>query len=290
MTASAMLRDRLRTFGKDVVDGFFEVSHNGFALVGLIFAFGLLVLATRPDLRDVGEIRLMGWLQQRQSDLRGIPVDAVAVERATATDPKQLPERQAAVAFWISKKYRVAPEPVGALVAEAYELGTRVRLDPTLILAVMAIESGFNPFAQSHMGAQGLMQVMTRVHSEKFEGFGGNYAAFDPRSNLRVGVKILKECIARAGSIEGGLKQYVGATTPDDGGYAAKVIAEHSRLRQVADNPQQPPPALPPATPVVPVVKSPADEPVPLAVTASPDPAKPVKPAAADKLASADGS
>jgi soluble lytic murein transglycosylase-like protein len=66
----------------------------------------------------------------------------------------------------------------------------------------MAIESSFNPFAQSPVGAQGLMQVMTRVHDDKYEAFGGTHAAFDPMTNLRVGVQVLKECIARAGSLQ----------------------------------------------------------------------------------------
>jgi hypothetical protein len=114
-------------------------------------------------------------------------------------------------------------------------VGARVKLDPTLILAIMAIESGFNPFAQSPVGAQGLMQVMTRVHTEKYEDFGGQLAAFDPLANLRVGVKVLQECIARAGSLEGGLKFYVGAANLEsDGGYTAKVLAEHQRLLRVA--------------------------------------------------------
>jgi hypothetical protein len=104
-----------------------------------------------------------------------------------------------------------------------------------LILAIMAIESGFNPFAQSAVGAQGLMQVMTKIHSDKYEGFGGKLAAFDPISNLRVGVKVLQECVSRAGSVEGGLKLYVGAgNMEDDGGYTAKVLAEHARLQQVS--------------------------------------------------------
>jgi soluble lytic murein transglycosylase-like protein len=108
-------------------------------------------------------------------------------------------------------------------------------MDPTLILAIMAIESSFNPFAQSAVGAQGLMQVMTTVHTDKYENFGGQNAAFDPVSNLRVGVRVLKECIERAGSIEGGLRYYVGAANlPTDGGYAAKVLAEHQRLRLAA--------------------------------------------------------
>ncbi|MDP2769895.1 MAG: lytic transglycosylase domain-containing protein, partial [Giesbergeria sp.] len=156
-------------------------------------------------------------------------------DRTLAMNPQELPREQARVAFWLSKKYRVAPEPLGLLVAEAYELGTRAKLDPTLILAVMAIESRFNPFAQSPVGAQGLMQVMTRVHTDKYENVGGALAAFDPVTNLRVGVKVLQECIARAGSIEGGLRYYVGAANlTDDGGYAAKVLAEHFRLSQVA--------------------------------------------------------
>jgi hypothetical protein len=99
----------------------------------------------------------------------------------------------------------------------------------------MAVESSFNPFAQSHVGAQGLMQVMTRIHDDKYERFGGNHAAFDPLTNLRVGVQVLKDCIAQAGSVEGGLKFYVGAANqPDDGGYAAKVLGEQSHLKMVA--------------------------------------------------------
>ena len=164
-----------------------------------------------------------------------MPTEPEAVERATAANPQTLPKQQAAVAFWLSKKYSVAPEPLSALVSEAYDIGQRTKLDPTLILAVMAVESGFNPFAQSHVGAQGLMQVMTKVHSDKYEGFGGKLAAFDPVSNLRVGVKVLQECIARAGSVEGGLKYYVGAANmEEDGGYVAKVLAEHNRLQAVA--------------------------------------------------------
>jgi soluble lytic murein transglycosylase-like protein len=99
----------------------------------------------------------------------------------------------------------------------------------------MAIESGFNPFAQSAVGAQGLMQVMTKVHSDKCETYGGKFAAFDPLANLRVGVKVLKDCIQMAGSLEGGLRYYVGAANLEsDNGYAEKVMAEYGRLQLVA--------------------------------------------------------
>ena len=235
MPASGRFFAAARTFAIDVANGFLAIIHNSFALLGLAVAFMAITLFARPDLRDAGESQLRSWLTARQMAELGVPVELAASDRATATNPKNLPKEQAAVAFWLSKKYRVAPEPIAALVSEAYDLGKVNRLDPTLILAIMAIESSFNPFAQSAVGAQGLMQVMTTVHTDKYENFGGQNAAFDPVSNLRVGVRVLKECIERAGSIEGGLRYYVGAANlPTDGGYAAKVLAEHQRLRMAA--------------------------------------------------------
>lgn len=129
----------------------------------------------------------------------------------------------------------MAPEPVSRLVQEAWAVGNRAKVEPTLILAIMAIESGFNPFAQSAVGAQGLMQVMTRVHDDKYEAFGGTLAAFDPVTNLRVGVQVLKECIQRGGSLEEGLRYYVGAANlAEDTGYASRVLAEHNLLNAIA--------------------------------------------------------
>jgi hypothetical protein len=258
MTALGKLTQGLRCFASDVAQGFFEITHNGFALVGLATVFCAVTLTARPDLRDAGETKLRGWLQARHEAAPGMPVERDAVERATAVDPKDLPKQQAAVAYWLSKKYRVAPEPLSALVAEAYELGARDKIDPTLILAIMAIESGFNPFAQSNVGAQGLMQVMTGVHSQKYENFGGQLAAFDPVTNLRVGVKVLQECIQRAGSLQAGLRFYVGAANlENDGGYADKVLAEHARLKLVAAGRSVPLPA-PPVIRTVAPAESPA--------------------------------
>jgi soluble lytic murein transglycosylase-like protein len=257
MTALGKTAQALKTFTSDIAQGFFEITHNSFAMVGLAVVFSVIALTARPDLRQAGESKLMTWLQARQAATLGMEPELDAIDRATATNPKDLPKQQAAVAYWLSKKYRVAPEPVSALVAEAYEIGEKAKLDPTLILAVMAVESGFNPFAQSPVGAQGLMQVMTGIHSDKYESFGGKLAAFDPVTNLRVGVKVLQECIQRAGSLPAGLKFYVGAANlGDDGGYADKVMAEHARLRQVASGRAVPlivtPPTIRAVTPVEP--------------------------------------
>jgi hypothetical protein len=232
----------ISVFMRDVGNGLLEVSHNSLALLGLAVVVTLVFVAGRPDLRQQTETWALGWLQERHEsraaesdDLTIAAAEPDAVERATAVNPKELTQQQAALAKWISRRYNVALEPIGRLVQEAWSIGQHAGLDPTLILAIAAIESRFNPFAQSAMGAQGLMQVMTRVHVDKYEAFGGSHAAFDPISNLKVGVQVLRECIARAGGLEAGLRWYVGAANlEDDGGYMGKVLAEQLHMKRVA--------------------------------------------------------
>ena len=224
-------------FLRDTGHGLLELSHNTFALLGLVGVAGVLFVGGHVDTQQALETQAREWLQARL-DARADPSqpsEPEAVDRATAADLAELTPQQATVAIWISRRYHVAPEPISRLVKEAWSFGNQSGLEPTLILAIMAVESSFNPFAQSNVGAQGLMQVMTRVHDDKYEPFGGNFAAFDPVTNLRVGTQVLKECITRAGSVEAGLRAYVGASNlADDGGYTSKVLAEQSQLRLVA--------------------------------------------------------
>ena len=116
MTASGKMISGVRTFAADVTEGFLEITHNSFALLGLAVAFVVIALTARPDLRQAGEEQLMNWLQARQVELLGMPIEPGASERATAGNPKDLPKEQAAVAFWLSKKYRVAPAPFSVMV------------------------------------------------------------------------------------------------------------------------------------------------------------------------------
>jgi hypothetical protein len=179
-------------------------------------------------------------------------------------------KQQQNVTSWLAKRYRVAGDAANMLVSTAYTTAHEMKLDPLLILAVMAIESGLNPFAESPMGAKGLMQVMAKVHHDKFEEVGGAEAALDPVANIRVGAQILKDYVKRTGSVEGGLKTYVGAADmEDDSGYGAKVLAEYKRLKMVAGGKKVPTttPAAPaqmvvkaaPAAPAAPKAEEPAE-------------------------------
>jgi hypothetical protein len=280
MTPQALMRNALTTgresvtvFLGDVGRGLLEVSHSMLAMVGLAVVGGALFIAGQDDLRDTLEARAWGWLEARHLARNGGEELAALAENdtaapglgkggnANATETTALTRSQANVAHWIARRYHVAPEPIARLVQEAWTVGQRAGLEPTLILAVMAVESSFNPFAQSPVGAQGLMQVMTKVHNDKYEAYGGHLAAFDPVSNLRVGVSVLKDCIGKAGGLEGGLHFYVGAgMSDDDGGYASKVLAEHQYLKRVAAGQNVPPtaPIFAVATPAPGAVQAPA--------------------------------
>ncbi len=133
--------------------------------------------------------------------------------------PVAFTKEQQLVTTWLARRYRIAGSASKMLVESAYASAHEVRIDPLLILAVMAIESRFNPFAESAVGAQGLMQVMAKVHHDKFVDQGGVKSALNPAANIKVGALILKDYVRRAGSVEAGLKLYVGAGNLEgDGG------------------------------------------------------------------------
>lgn len=156
-----------------------------------------------------------------------IPAEAAAVAEAS-------PGRLRALAEFLAKRYKVSQAITLDLVQMAHSAGHQFGLDPLLIIAVMAVESRFNPIAESGMGAKGLMQVIPKYHVDKFREFGGEkYAVFDPETNILVGTRILKDYLAKAGSLNGALQLYVGASDPEDVPYIDKVMTEKQRLQQV---------------------------------------------------------
>ena len=146
-------------------------------------------------------------------------------------------QNQRAVADFFEKKYNLDRAKIEEYVSNTILIAKEVNIDPVLLLAVISVESNFNPNTKSHAGAEGLMQVMTSVHKDKYAIFGGTSEAVKPEVNIRVGAYILKYLIATAGSLRNGLKYYVGAANAeDDGGYTDKVMAERNRLISLCQN------------------------------------------------------
>ena len=140
-------------------------------------------------------------------------------------------QNQRAVADFFEKKYSLDRNKIEEYISNAVVIAKEANIDPVLLLAVISVESNFNPNTKSTAGAEGLMQVMTSVHKDKYALYGGTSDAVKPEVNIRVGAYILKYLIATAGSLRNGLKFYVGAANAeDDGGYADKVMAERRRI------------------------------------------------------------
>ena len=236
MGENSTWRRHLSVLLSDIGRGLFLVTHSSLAMLGLAAAALVLALWWQPAWLHATEHAVFKWLRERNVLVSWLPENTA--DRAPAIELSSLPPAQAAVAQWLAIKYRVAPEPVAALVAEAHAVSPKVKLPANLILAVMAIESSFHPYVQSHAGAQGLMQVMGGIHARRYDSYGGSEAAFNPLVNLRVGAEVLADAIRlKGGSVEAGLRFYLGgdAVTDDgDGGYVGKVLAERARLDQVA--------------------------------------------------------
>ena len=159
---------------------------------------------------------------------------------AAHAEPEVRPEnrRYRALAEFLAKRYKVSQAVTLDLVTIAHTAGRQIGLDPLLIIAVMAVESRFNPIAESVVGAKGLMQIIPKYHVDKFREFGGErYAVFDPETNILVGARILKEYLSRTGSLDDALQMYVGASSFDDDVYTSKVMGEKERLQQVLSRP-----------------------------------------------------
>ena len=148
--------------------------------------------------------------------------------------PEALPPRLQRVLDFVSRRYRVAPEALVPVFEAAQTVGRERRVDPLLIIAIIGIESRFNPFAESAFGAKGLMQVIPGYHMDKVPQGAGEQPFLDPVTNIQVGVHVLEEAIRWRGGLTAGLQHYGGAPDDPETGYANKVLAEKQRLEQAA--------------------------------------------------------
>jgi hypothetical protein len=204
---------------------------NALMISGLFLVIGLVGLHQG----HAGLIEGARSLLPRQLLQGELPVDTVLDETLVEDSQAQkLSAPMRGALSYVSKRYRVSTDALLPVFATAQEAGRELRIDPLLIIAVIGVESGFNPLSQSVVGAQGLMQVMPRFHKDKLPSDAGDLPFFDPLTNVQVGARVLKESITRNGGIESGLQQFAGAINDPDRRYALKVLAERQRLEQAA--------------------------------------------------------
>jgi soluble lytic murein transglycosylase-like protein len=229
----------LQAFLGDIARGFVNISHHSFAFLGLLAVLLAMLALARPEMRLQTAQNIQTWLFTRLNISEADDAKQQVLLRSLAAQSSELDPNQLALVQAIRSKYRIAPEPLNAIVLEVFDLANRANIEPTLILAVIGIESNFNPFANSPIGAKGLMQVVPDVHAEQFTPYGGTMAIFDPKTNLRIGVKILKACIDQTGKLEDGLRLFKAGedslSLEED--YISRVLAEQARLKEALPKP-----------------------------------------------------
>lgn len=220
---------------------------------GGLLALGLLVIAhlgtghlkhETVHFSDTGlmsaHAAVLGDLTQSANDNPSlVPVTMRWRDQALAAMPEPademaLSEEMQRVRDWVSRRYRVSSVALEPVLAEAESSARGAGLDPLLIVAMMAIESSFNPFAESSVGAQGLMQVIPRWHMDKIGEDAGEDALFDPLLNVQVGTKVLVEGLQRYGSLQAALQYYGGARNDPEARYSKRVLAMKDRIASVA--------------------------------------------------------
>ena len=198
---------------------------DSLAIVGLAALAALLIL----PLQRAALLPSLTPLTLAEDPFSATATTAAGLIQAGAADSARERE-QRAVTEYITRRYRVSDQAVAGFVSTAYRAGAEYAVDPLLVLAVMAVESRYNPVAESTVGAKGLMQVIPKYHLEKLMDHGGEQALLDPYVNIMVGTQILREYRRRLGDTEAALQMYAGAFDEPTSQYANKVLAEKARL------------------------------------------------------------
>jgi hypothetical protein len=218
--------------------GLLKLTRHSLALLGLLSLASVLFFASQPAWRLSASLNLLSWLDSRQDGALDIYANAPVepfVPSMDAAGQWALSDEQEAVTRGLSRRYKLSPEPLGSLVSEAWALGDRIQVSPTLLLAVIAIESRFNPFASGTQGGMGLMQIEPQAQHLALLPFGGPLAAFDPLTNLRVGAQHLQTLLAQSASVEAALLLYAAASGQRNGAeYTHRVLAEQKLLENMA--------------------------------------------------------
>ena len=187
----------------------------------LVFPAALAFALVHDDARD----RL-----RHASVIAPLVYEESAEVRIALSDASLADAKADAIASAVARRYRVSAFAMRDVVDAAFVEARRNRLDPLLILAIIAVESRFNPIAQSQLGAMGLMQIIPRFHADKLSADDAE-SVLEPDINIRVGAHVLKDCIARGGNEIAGLQLYNGNPSDSSNAYANKVHAERERLQ-----------------------------------------------------------
>ena len=196
--------------------------------IGRLILISLCILLSWP-VSDTNASLYVCWDRQGRKQITNTP----ASSNCTAFKPRRKPTLRTqvydAVATGANKQPSINTTRYDSQITH---FGTRYMVDPDLIKAVIRAESGFDRYAVSGKGAQGLMQLMPETAREM------NVSdPFNPGQNIAGGVRYLRYLLdAFNGNISLVLAAYNAGPTlirkigripefPETQKYVAKVLA-----------------------------------------------------------------
>ena len=193
---------------------------------------------------------------QESVELPAVSAAPAPVERPAPAVVVSAPAPPAAVvqpldvieARLLARARSLSAEEVANLAEAIRAEAARFELAPDLVLAVIEVESQFDAFAVSPMGAMGLMQILPSTGealAERYDhSWDGARTLFDPVANVRLGIAYLAELRSRFGPWPTALAAYnwgpgaigrrITAGDPIPAGYAQRVLSTRKRRAEAA--------------------------------------------------------
>lgn len=119
------------------------------------------------------------------------------------------------------------------IIHTVYTECEKEKIDPILFLSLIEVESSFNQYAKSHVGAIGLSQVMPIYHKSKVDDIKkNNLDLWSIKGNIKVGVQVFSEYlkVSKGNTIEA-LQRYNGSLNDKTRKYSNKVMATSNKYK-----------------------------------------------------------
>lgn len=178
------------------------------------------IVAGSLSMSDIEQFVLDQWNEVVEA--AGFSRPAVEIDVASATFLTSITE-------WAQSRAKNVPgDTIEKYVTIAFAEASNAKVDPLLVVSVMAVESRFDYMATSSTGAKGLMQVVPSWHKEKI----AVAEVYDPVANIKAGTKIIREYLnAHGGNTHAALLNYNGSLGIPGANYDARVLRTRDELR-----------------------------------------------------------
>lgn len=133
---------------------------------------------------------------------------------------------------YLVNNYGIDEKNARILVRSAQKAAWANQLDLEFLLAIIFVESTYNPAAKSNKGAIGLMQVTPKWHLDKISQYGDVDVLYDIPTNIEIGTAILVEYLKKEGNIRAALHRYNGSKDDATFKYSNRVFDKYVALKK----------------------------------------------------------